>query len=85
MILTQQQVKDWSRVFKVTGHWSFFSENNCNSSCSQVYEDINTYYKRDKEKYILWEGAPYWSSTLKVSQYVDVIMHFMFLGVTNTT
>ena len=33
----------------------------------------------------MWEGSPYWNTCLGVSQFPDIIMHLMFLGVTNAT
>ena len=36
-------------------------------------------------KFTLWKGGPYRNSNIKLDQFVDVIMHLIFLGITKST
>ena len=36
------------------------------------------------EKYNHWSGGPYWKSNMMLSQFIDVLMHLLFLGVTKS-
>ena len=36
------------------------------------------------DKYNHWSGGPYWKSNMMLSQFIDVLMHLLFLGVTKS-
>ena len=36
-------------------------------------------------KYTKWIGGPYYNGTLEIYQFLDCIMHLLFLGVVKTT
>ena len=38
-------------------------------------------YQQNEEKYKEWRGGDYWNSSMKLDNFVDVIMHLLFLGV----
>ena len=42
-------------------------------------------YQNDSSKYSHWSGGPFWKSNLGLHQFVDVLMHLVFLGVTKST
>ena len=42
-------------------------------------------HAKNPEKYCHWKGGPFWKSNLQLSQFVDVLMHLLFLGVTKST
>ena len=42
-------------------------------------------YNKNNDKYTVWKGGPYWNSGLKLYQFVDTLMHLLFLGVTKAT
>ena len=42
-------------------------------------------FKKDPAKYCHWRGGPFWKSNLKLYQFVDVLMHLLFLGITKST
>ena len=42
-------------------------------------------FKRNEKKYDIWCGGPFWNSSLSLNQFVDAIMHLVFLGVTKAT
>ena len=50
-----------------------------------AYHDIDDDFVRSKENFILWKGGPYWKNDLKLHQFLDVIMHLIFLGITKST
>ena len=52
---------------------------------SKEKDDIDADYMKQPDKYKLWEGGPYWRSNLKLNQFVDVLMHLLFLGITKST
>ena len=33
------------------------------------------------KNFLLWQGGPYWNSNLKLNQFVNVIMHVIYLGI----
>ena len=39
-------------------------------------------YNISKDKYVDWIGGPFWNSNLTLNQFVDALMHLLFLGVT---
>ena len=47
------------------------------------------YLKKDAtmfpSKYKKWIGGPYYTGTLEIYQFLDCIMHLLFLGVVKTT
>ena len=55
------------------------------SDIIEVYNDVKNDFVAHKDKFTLWKGGPYWNSNLNLYQYVDVIMHLVFLGVTKAT
>ena len=42
-------------------------------------------FKKDPTKYSHWRGGPFWKSNMKLYQFVDVLMHLLFLGITKST
>ena len=42
-------------------------------------------YAKNPDKYSHWKGGPFWKSNLQLFQFVDVLMHLLFLGVTKST
>ena len=34
---------------------------------------------------MFWKGGPYWNSNLNLDQFIDVIMHLIFLGIIKAT
>ena len=42
-------------------------------------------YAKHPDKYSHWKGGPFWQSNLHLFQFVDVLMHLLFLGVTKST
>ena len=42
---------------------------------------IFLYYQKNEEKYKEWRGSDYWNSSMNLDNFVDVIMHLLFLGV----
>ena len=42
-------------------------------------------YAKYPDKYSHWKGGPFWNSNLQLFQFVDVLMHLLFLGVTKST
>ena len=42
-------------------------------------------FERNKHKYEQWEGGPYWNANMKLNNFVDAIMHLLFLGITKAT
>ena len=40
---------------------------------------------KQPQQYKFWEGGPYWKSNLNLNQFVDVLMHLLFLGITKST
>ena len=42
-------------------------------------------FRRNEKKYEKWCGGPFWNSSLSLNQFVDAIMHLVFLGVTKAT
>ena len=55
------------------------------SDIIEVYNDVKNDFVAHKDKFTLWKGGPYWNSNLNLYQFVDVIMHLVFLGVTKST
>ena len=46
---------------------------------------IKSDHIKQPEKYQFWEGGPYWKSNFNLKQFVDVLMHLLFLGITKST
>ena len=46
---------------------------------------ILTDMKRHPEMYDFWKGGAYWSSSMHIERFCDVIMHLLFLGVTKSS
>jgi len=67
----------------------------CNNKMAyQLYEHQKTSAEKmlleadqtkQPEKYKYWKGGPYWKSNLKLNQFIDVLMHLLFLGITKST
>ena len=55
------------------------------SDVIEAYSDVNNDFITNKDKFTLWKGGSYWDSDLKLHQFVDSIMHLMFLGITKST
>ena len=39
----------------------------------------------NKDKYTQWRGGPFWNSSLNLNQFIDALMHLLFLGITKST
>ena len=39
----------------------------------------------NKEKYIPWQGSPFWIGNLELKQFEDAPMNLIFIGVTKST
>ena len=66
----------------------------CNKMAHNLYKDevnnedgllVTQDYEKYPDKYCRWKGGPYWKSNLKLFQFVDVLMHLLFLGITKST
>ena len=55
------------------------------SDVIEAYSDVNNYFITKKDMFPLWKGGMYWNSDLKLHQFIDVIMHLMFLGIIKAT
>jgi len=62
-----------------------FSSENVNDSEKKDASYVLNDYKMNKMKYTEWRGGPFWNSNLDLIQFVDALMHLMFLGVTKST
>ena len=47
----------------------------------KIYRDREV----DKAKYEVWGGSPYWNGIIPLNQFVDTIMHLLFLGITKAS
>ena len=47
----------------------------------KIYTDI----KVNKKKYEISKGDPYWNGIIPLNQFVDAIIHLLFLGITNSS
>ena len=50
-----------------------------------THRNIVRDYNKNNNKYTVWKGGPYWQSGLQLNQFVDALMHLIFLGVTKAT
>ena len=41
-------------------------------------------FDKNPEKYNHWKGGPYWNSDMKLNNFIDVLMHLLFLGITKS-
>ena len=51
----------------------------------EAYSKVKNDFMGNKETFTLWKGGPYWNSNIQLYQFVDVIMHLIYLGVTKAT
>lgn len=59
----------------------------------QISKEINTENaliirenaRKNPCRYTQWEGGPFWNSCMSLKQFVDPIMHLIFLGITKAT
>ena len=54
------------------------------SDVIEAYNDVQNNFLTHI-KFTLWKGGPYWNSNLQLDQFVDVIMHLIYLGITKAT
>ena len=62
-----------------------YIDTNVNQHKVEPYNNIVRDYNKNSDKYTVWKGGPYWQSGLKLDQFVDALMHLLFLGVTKAT
>jgi len=61
--------------------YDFIRDNVTNSESTLLKLDFD----KDPAKYSHWRGGPFWKSNLNLYQFVDVLMHLLFLWITKST